>query len=183
MRLFSHIVQGGTCYATHENELYFLSFRITSSYIVTFTCTCNVRQKSKALRTLELFRKGGYVQIRCLRLRLGRSGIAQIRVLWLEIVICTAMNHSGCVFSWRPFLPRIMSKCSALRQIVEKFSLSPYPCNDMIDKLKNTGCVKNNADNCNLARSPRGQRVGGLCVFVTPLGTAQYRSVMPKNPR
>ena len=35
--------------APHENELYFLSFRITSSYIVTFTCTCNVHQKSKAL--------------------------------------------------------------------------------------------------------------------------------------
>ena len=33
----------------YENELDFLSFRITSSYIVTFTCTCNVRQKSKAL--------------------------------------------------------------------------------------------------------------------------------------
>ena len=33
----------------YGNELYFLSFRITSSYIVTFTCTCNVHQKSKAL--------------------------------------------------------------------------------------------------------------------------------------
>ena len=35
--------------APHGNELYFLSFRITSRYIVTLDCTCNVRQKSNGL--------------------------------------------------------------------------------------------------------------------------------------
>ena len=35
--------------APQGNELYFLSFRITSRYIVTLDCTCNVRQKSNGL--------------------------------------------------------------------------------------------------------------------------------------
>ena len=35
--------------APHGNELYFLSFRITSRYIVTLDCTRNVHQKSNGL--------------------------------------------------------------------------------------------------------------------------------------
>ena len=44
----SEVIGENEAKALYE-ELYFLSFRITSRYIVTLDCTCNVRQKSNGL--------------------------------------------------------------------------------------------------------------------------------------